>query len=61
MIRVVLSNVSALLKDKIKRLGQANVPESEGEPSRRVLQKLSANAKVREDPDSKEAQVSHWT
>lgn len=57
MIKVVLSNVSALLKDKIRRLGQANVPESEGESTRRVLQKLSAGAKVREDPDSKEAQV----
>lgn len=65
-ISVVLSNVGALVKDKIKRFGQANVPETdngEAGPLARTASRLLSSAnvaaisKAREDATSKEAQV----
>lgn len=65
-ISVVLSNVGALVKDKIKRFGQANVPETdEGEagPLARTASRLLSSAsvaaatKTKEKASSKETQV----
>jgi hypothetical protein len=52
---VVVSNIGALVKDKIRRLGQANV--SEEEALQRTASRLGASPRPTGDPDSKEAQV----
>lgn len=58
-ISVLLSNVGALVRDKIRRFGQANVPESEKpeDALKQTAARLGSQIAPERDQDSRDAQV----